>query len=79
MSPLAPRAGESKLHKNDEKPLPAHIDPQDLAEQFADFFANKIKKISKTFKNDDPNPHLENTSGISLFYNLEPATMKEKS
>ena len=35
----------NSLLNNQEKPLPAHNDPKDLGNKFAQFFKNKISKI----------------------------------
>ena len=46
------RITEELMHAAKEAVLPSHSDPQDLADQFANFFDEKIEKIRQEFTED---------------------------
>ena len=50
------RLANNLLHKNKSKPLPTHCDPRALADEFEEYFVDKISKIHSSFPgvNNDP-------------------------
>ena len=43
------RVANGLLHRNKSKPLPTHVDAKELADDFADYFSNKISNIRSSF------------------------------
>ena len=65
------------MHRNKTKPLPTHIDPKELADDFADYFSTKISKIREAFPPSDLQPHLEDKCDAPLFDTLQPTCEAE--
>jgi hypothetical protein len=70
------QVANSLLHRNKSKPLPMHTDTQILANDFADYFVGKIKKIRESFPAPDSESLSENVS-VPLLETLEPTTCEE--
>jgi hypothetical protein len=65
------------LYRKKARPLPSHTDPEVLANDFADFFSNKISKIYESFLGTNGCPHSTDELTSSLFDTLHPTCESE--
>ena len=65
----------SLLHRNNSRPLPSHVDSQKLADEFAEYFVGKIKKIREAFP--EPDQHICDQIKVPTLETLEPTTEEE--
>ena len=65
------------LHKNKCRPLPTHSDSQQLANEFQEYFTNKINKIRESFPPSSASAHSEDRTGAPEFNAFEPTHEQE--
>ena len=65
------------LFRKKESPLPTHCDSKELADDFAEFFSDKIRKIGEAFPPTSRDPHEEDTVGAPKFNTLKLTSVEE--
>ena len=65
----------SLLHRKKVGPLPSHVDSQKLADEFAEYFVGKIKKIHEAFPDREQHIHCE--TKVPTLGSLDPTTEEE--
>ena len=55
------------LHRSKSHPLPTHNDPQEFADEFANYFSSKISQIHDSFPPVGASPHSEDGGNAPVF------------
>ena len=65
------------LNRNKSQPLPTHNDAKELADNFANFFSDKISQIRDSFPQLQTSPHLDDRMDTPAFSELQPTCESE--